>query len=122
MSIYKTKTFARYARDEHIPDKSLVEAITRASNGLVDADLTGGLIKQRVARQGEGRRGGYRVLVAFRSLEFSVFLYGFAKSERDNLDPKELRVMHTAAEGWLKASPEAIRQALNEGKLTEVGE
>lgn len=120
MPIYKIKTFARFARDERIDDKSLVDAIKRAADGLVDADLTGGLIKQRVARQGQGRRGGYRVLIAFRSQDFSVFLYGFAKSDRENLDPKELRAVQQLAAHWLTASPPAIQQALTDGKLVEV--
>jgi hypothetical protein len=58
VAIYKLKTFARFARSEKIADKSLVEAIERAERGLVDADLGGGLIKQRVARKGQGRSGG----------------------------------------------------------------
>jgi hypothetical protein len=118
--IYKIKTFARFARDERIDDKSLVDAIKRAADGLVDADLTGGLIKQRVARQGQGRRGGYRVLIAFQSRDFSVFLYGFAKSDRENLDPKELRTVQQLAAYWLTASPPVIQQALTDGKLVEV--
>ena len=120
MPIYKIKTFARFAHSERITDASLIEAIERAERGLVDADLTDGLIKQRVARQGQGRRGGYRVLIAFRSRDFSVFLYGFAKSARENLDPKELRTVQHLAAYWLNASPPEIQQALTDGKLVEV--
>jgi hypothetical protein len=58
--------------------------------GLVDADLGGGLIKQRIARTGQGRSGGYRTLMAFRSKERTIFVYGFAKSERDNIESDEL--------------------------------
>lgn len=52
MRIFKTRWFARFARQERLLDDSLLEAIKRAERGLVDADLGGGLIKQRVARQG----------------------------------------------------------------------
>jgi hypothetical protein len=85
--IFSTRWFARYARKEGISDDSLREAIERAGRGLVDANLGGHLIKQRVARQGRGRSGGYRVLIAFRAGRRSVFLYGFAKNERGNIDP-----------------------------------
>ena len=44
----------------------LCDAIARAERGLVDADLGGGLIKQRVARRGGGRSGGYRTVIAYR--------------------------------------------------------
>jgi hypothetical protein len=58
MQIFKTRWLARFARHERITDVSLREAIARAERGLIDADLGGGLIKQRVARQGQGRSGG----------------------------------------------------------------
>ncbi len=118
--IYKLKTFARFARDEGIADRSLREAVERADKGLVDADLGGNLIKQRVARQGQGKSGGYRVLIAYRTEAFSVFLYGFAKRDRDNLDTKELKIVRQLAETWLTASPEGVEQALRDGKLIEV--
>jgi len=58
MQVFMTRWFARFARQERIADASLRNAITRADRGLIDADLGGGLIKQRVARQGGGRSGG----------------------------------------------------------------
>jgi hypothetical protein len=82
--IFKTKWLARFARQQRIEDRSLAEAIARASRGLADADPGGGVIKQRVARPGQGRSGGHRLLIAYREGERAVFLYGFAKNERDN--------------------------------------
>ncbi len=120
MPIYKLKTFARFARDEGIADRNLREAVERADKGLVDADFGGNLIKQRVARQGQGKSGGYRVLIGYRTEAFSVFLYGFAKRDRDNLDAKELKIVRQLAETWLTASPEGVEQALRDGKLIEV--
>ncbi|HVC58984.1 MAG TPA: type II toxin-antitoxin system RelE/ParE family toxin [Acetobacteraceae bacterium] len=102
MRIFKTKEFARFARREGIRDARLREAAERAERGLVDADLGGGLIKQRVARQGEGRRGGYRSLMAFKVGRQTVFLYGFAKSERDNIGPDELDFWRRVARGFLE--------------------
>lgn len=58
MRIFKTKWLARFARHGQVTDANLQEAIARAERGLIDADLGGGLIKQRVARQGKGRSGG----------------------------------------------------------------
>ena len=120
MRIFKTRPFTRFARGERITDKSLSEAIRRAEWGLVDADLGGGVIKQRVARPGQGRSGGYRVLIAYRAKHRGVFLYGFAKSERDNIDPDELVTLQEIAEKWLAADTKGIVQALNEGVLLEV--
>lgn len=80
MRIYKTKWLARYARRERIADHSLREAIERVGRGMIDADLGAGIIKQRVARSGEGRSGGYRMLIAYRAGMRAVFLYAFAKT------------------------------------------
>ena len=111
MKVFKTKEFARFARGERIDDQRLREAVERAARGLVDADLGGGLIKQRVARPGQGRRGGYRTLMAFRAGAATVFLYGFAKSERDNIGPDELDFWRRVATAFL-ATDEARFKAL----------
>ena len=76
--VFKTKWFARFARRERIADRSLTEAIERAERGLVDADL----IKQRIARAGQGRSGGYRTLIAYHAGGRAVFLYATRVSER----------------------------------------
>ncbi|MDR3763495.1 MAG: type II toxin-antitoxin system RelE/ParE family toxin [Acidobacteriota bacterium] len=120
MRIFKNRWFARYARREHIPDESLREAVARAERGLIDADLGGGLIKQRVARKGQGRSGGYRMLLAYRTRERSVFFYAFAKNERDNIEPDELQSAREIAAHWLAADAKEITKAITEGKLEEV--
>ncbi len=118
--IFKTKLFAKFARRERIADAGLTEAIERAGRGLVDADLGGGVIKQRVARQGQGRSGGYRTLIAYRSHDFAVFLFGFAKSGRDNIDDQELAELREASASWLAADARMIGLALAKGLLVEV--
>jgi hypothetical protein len=117
---FKTKWFVRYARREKIGDEALREAITRAERGLVDADLGGGLIKLRVARIGQGRSGGYRTLVAYRMKDRSIFLYCFAKNERENIDNDELTTLQEIAEGWLNAGREDLERAVERGVLQEV--
>ena len=120
MRIFKTKLFARFARRERINDDALREAVERVEKGLVDADLGGGVIKQRIARQGQGRSGGYRVLLAFRDKERTVFVYGFAKSDRDNIDDQELAVVRVVSASWLAADAKMLGLALAQGLLIEV--
>ena len=120
MRIFKTRWFGRVARAESIDDDSLGEAIQRAARGLVDADLGGGLIKQRVARKGKGRSGGYRVIIAYRFEERAVFLYGFAKNERDNIAHDELDDLRLAARDWLEAKGAGIEAALKDGAIQEL--
>lgn len=120
MRVFKTKGFVRSVRRERISDANLVEAIRRAERGLIDAQLGGGIIKQRVARAGQGRSGGYRVLIAYRHQTLSVFLYGFAKNERDNIDDDELATLRDITKGWLHADPEALSRAIANGLIQEV--
>ncbi len=119
VAIYKLKSFARFARSENIPDSALLDAADRAERGLVDADLGGGLIKQRVARKGQGRSGGYRVIIAFRRGELPVYLFGFAKSAQANLDERQLNVLHGIGTFWLRAAAATIEKALEAGELVE---
>ena len=51
MQVYKTRGFARFARRERIEHGMLCKAVARAEKGLIDADLGGGVIKQRLPRK-----------------------------------------------------------------------
>ena len=118
MKVFITKGFARFAHRQRISDNHLREAVRRAERGLADANLGGGVIKQRIARPGQGRSGGYRVLIAYRPNARGVFLYGFAKSERDNVDDDELETARDIARGWLDASQ--LSRALADGLIQEM--
>jgi hypothetical protein len=120
LRIFKVKVFSRFARREGVSDDSLIKAVDDAENGLIDADLGGGLIKQRVARPGEGKSGGYRTLLAFRSERMSVFLHGFAKSDLANIDDDELKTARAIAQSWLMANSDELDEAIARGKLQEV--
>jgi hypothetical protein len=111
----------RFARRERISDKALTEAVARAERGLVDVDLGGGLLKQRVARKGQGRSGGFRTLIAYRQGARSVFMYGFAKNEKDNIDPDEVDALRTLAERLLGAADAGFEAMIVDQRLTEVG-
>ena len=120
MGVFKSKEFAKFARKERISDEALCESIKRAERGLIDADLGSGLIKQRVARPGQGRSGGYRTIMAFRSHERSVFLYAFAKSGKANLSDDELAVYRRLSRILLSASAAEIETMLVEREVIEV--
>ena len=87
---------------------------------MIDADLGGGLVKQRVARPGEGRTGGYRTIVAYRSKGQAFFVYGFAKSERGNIDADDLRSFKEAAKAYLSLDAKMLASLVKSGRLMEV--
>ena len=118
--VFKGSRFQKFARKEKVTDAMLCEAVARAQKGLIDADLGRGLIKQRVARPGAGRSGGYRTLIFFRAETRAVFAFGFAKNDRANLDDDEEAAFNKAARLVLAYSDEQMDAELSSGRLTEV--
>jgi hypothetical protein len=120
MRVFKNAWFRKFATKERISDAALCEAVSRAEIGLVDADLGGGLLKQRVARPGAGRSGGYRTILVFRSGARAVFVFGFAKSDRANLTMEEETAYKAAARLVLAFSEDQLDAEVASGRMTEV--
>jgi len=120
MRVFKTKPFARFASREGIADAALCEAVRRAEAGLIDADLGGGVVKLRLARKGRGKSGGFRVIVLFRCGARTFFVYGFAKSDRDNIRRDELWAFRNLAGEMLALNDQALAAAMKNGTLTEI--
>src|SRR5580700_9998016 len=112
MRVLKSRWFAKFARKQRISDAKLCEAVADAERGLIDADYGGGVIKQRIARPNEGKSGGYRSIILFRRGERSFFVYGFAKSERPNIDESEERDFKELAGILLRASDDDLTKLL----------
>lgn len=120
MRVFTTRPFARFADREGLADSELCDAIRRIQSGLVDADLGGGVIKQRIGRRGQGRSGGFRTILLFRRGELAFFVYGFAKSARDNLRRDELRAFRKLADEMLALDKYGIEAAIKNGTVVEV--
>ncbi len=120
MRLFKNKPFSRFARKAGVTDRQLRAAIADAERGLVDADLGGGVIKQRVARPGEGKSGGFRTIILLRAGERAFFVHGFAKSDQGNIRDDELAAFRMLATQLLNYSDAKIAAALEAGALKEV--
>ncbi len=120
MRVFVTKAFWRFQRKESIEDETLCEAIARAERGLIDADLGSGLIKQRVARIRQGRRGGYRTIIAYRTAARSAFLYGFSKSAQANISAADRRDLTDYGRMLLDIGEDGIAAMIAGGELREI--
>jgi hypothetical protein len=120
MRVLKNRAFARFARKANLGDAALCKVIEDLKRGLLDADLGGGVIKQRVARRGEGKSGGFRVLILYRRKDRAVFVHGFAKSEKPNISPDELSALKELAAQLLNYDDRALDVAVAAGVFTEV--
>ena len=120
MQTFKTKAFARFADREGLEDAVLCETVRRAREGLIDADLGGGVIKQRIGRRGGGRSGGFRTIMLFRRGTLAFFVYGFAKSGRKNLRRDELATYRLLADEYLSLDDAGLKAARATGTIIEV--
>jgi hypothetical protein len=120
MRVFKTKVFNRWAKREGLADQSLCEAVSEMLQGLVDARLGGGVVKKRIARAGEGKRGGYRTILATNLRDRWFFMFGFAKSERDNIREDELKMLRQLAAALVRMDDPAIAEARNRSELVEI--
>ena len=120
MRAFKTKAFARWAAGEGLGDEALAVAVAEMERGLIDARLGGQVVKKRVALAGRGKRGGARTLVAFRAAERAIFVYGFAKSERANINDLELKALRLLAKELLNYSVASLSKAMKAGQLIEI--
>jgi hypothetical protein len=117
--IFKSRWFQRFARKEGITDTVLREAIARAEKGQIDADLGGEVIKQRIARPGQGKSKGYRTIVFFRRGARAFFVYGFAKSRQANINDNEEQQFKEAAKIVLSLTENELAARLKRGDFVE---
>jgi hypothetical protein len=119
---FKTRTFERWAGKAGVTDGALLNAVAQMERGLIDADLGGNLFKQRVALPGRGKSGSTRTIIATRFAGTLFFLYGFEKSERDNVSGKEIETFKLLAGVLLGLDVGALAKALERGELTELND
>ncbi|NCO19497.1 MAG: type II toxin-antitoxin system RelE/ParE family toxin [Gammaproteobacteria bacterium] len=118
--VFRTRTFTRWMKKAGLTDEALAGAVSEMVAGLVDADLGGHLVKKRVALPGQGKRSGARTIVATRMAERWIYLYGFAKNERANIDKVELKALQEVAKELLNFDDRQLAIALSKGELEEV--
>lgn len=120
MRIFKYKHFAKFAEKQNISDADLRQAVERAESGLIDADLGGGVIKQRIARQGQGKSSGYRSIILFKRGNRAFFVHGFAKNNRANITVQELLDYKALSAKMLQYTDKEIEALLNQAIFMEL--
>jgi hypothetical protein len=120
LRIFKNKWFGRFASAEGIEDEALCKAVREAEKGLVDADLGGGVIKQRIARPGEGASGGFRAIVLYRRGSRAFFVFGFPKQRMANIKQDELKQFKMLAKKMLALNDRQIQELKKIKALMEV--
>lgn len=118
--VFKTRYFSRWMRKTELTDTALCAAVMEMSQGLIDADLGGGVVKKRVGLAGRGKRGGARTLVATNKGNRWFFVYGFEKNDRANIADDELEALKDIAEQLLPRTERQLDDAVEDGSLQEI--
>jgi len=118
--IFKNTWFDRFARKQRIADADLIDAVCRVERGLIDANLGGGVIKQRIAKAGQGKSGGYRTIILYRHEQRAFFVFGFEKSEKSNIENDEEIQFRKMAKELLALSDEQLAELIKRRQLSEV--
>jgi len=118
--VFKYTRFSRFASKEGITDHELLEAVDQLEADQADANLGGDVYKVRIARPGEGKSGGHRVIVYFRNEYRTFFSYGFSKNDRGNISRKELKRFKEDAKNRLSLTDEEIEDRLRNGIFIEI--
>lgn len=120
MRVFKLKLFHKWATKVGLTDKVLRQAISEIEQGLIEANLGGHVYKKRVALPQQGKRGGARVLIAFKIEDKAFFIYGFAKNKQDNISTQELKALKRLAQELIGYDNKKLATALQTGQLIEV--
>lgn len=118
--IFKTLPFNRWMRKTELSDSALCQAVAEMAQGLIDADLGGGVLKKRVGLAGRGKRGGARTLVATNKGSRWFFVFGFEKNDRATIADDELEALQDIAAVLLARTGRQLDEAVEDGSLQEI--
>lgn len=111
--VFKTSWFTRRARAAEISDTDLCKAASELEIGQ-GSNLGGNVWKKRLDRNTQ------RGIVVNRIGDFWVFVYLFAKSDRENIDDSELRGFKTLARDYGNTKPADLERRLALNQLMEI--
>lgn len=120
MLILKTKPFIRWAEKLGVSDKSLITAVKEMCMGLFDANLGGHIYKKRIPLGNKGKSGGTRTIIAYKTGDKAIFIYGYAKNTRDTITTDEEGVLKDLAKYLLSLDQKQTADAMKIGEFIEV--
>jgi hypothetical protein len=118
--VFKTRHFKRWMHKTELTDAALCAAVLEMTEGLIDAELGGGVVKKRIGIAGRGKRGGARTLIATNKGSRWFFLFGFEKSDRATVSGDELEALQALASDLLALSGKELSQAVEDTTLEEI--
>jgi hypothetical protein len=115
LRVFGNKPFMRFARKFGASCADLWEMCHRPP----EADLGSHVFKFRLAREGEGKSGGARTIVAMKEGDRAVMIFGYEKKDMSNITAKELQVLKKLASHYLGRSTEELNKLVTLKDLEE---
>lgn len=110
---FKTAWFAKAARKALIEDDELCGVVREAMKGQAD-DLGGGVFKKRL------NKNRHRSIILAKGAEYWVYEYLFAKSDRANIDDRELAGFRKLARTYQSLDAGQIDQLVKDDDFEEI--
>jgi hypothetical protein len=117
----KTKWFNKWAKKNSVSDKILFKTIQDLSQNFGTVNLGAGLYKVRTAKSGQGKSGGHRTIVVYKESDRVIFVYGFSKTEKDNLSKEELEYFKKLAKDLLSIDKNKYKPMIQNGDFISIG-
>lgn len=120
MRIFKNKAFNKWAKGEGLTTTVLRGVADEMAKGSTGDSLGKKVFKKRVALSGRGKRGGARVIIAFKSDGNIFFMYGYAKNEQSDITKDDKKALQKAAATFLDYTDKQLNRAVNKKALFEI--
>ena len=118
MNAFESRWFKRWSKKNGLKKADLLDALERTINGSGVVNLGGNIYKIRVAKNGQGRSGGFRTILIFKKGKRSIFIYGFEKNDQDNIDKGTLADYKKFAVTFLNYTDDDINRLVNNGTIS----
>jgi hypothetical protein len=118
MNAFESRWFKRWSKKNGLKKADLLDALERMINGSGVVNLGGNIYKIRVAKNGQGRSGGFRTILIFKKGKRSLFIYGFEKNDQDNIDKGTLADYKKFAVTFLNYTDDDINRLVNNGTIS----
>ena len=122
MKRLSTKWFKKWSKKVKLANDDLLGAISDLEDGLSTTDLGSHLFKVRVKREHSGKSSGFRTIIVYQENEKAIFLYGFGKNEKENIDKSELQYFKKLGDDLLALNSEQLEESIRQKILFDLEE
>ena len=122
MKKLSTKWFKKWSKKVKLTNDDLLEAISDLECGLSTTDLGSHLFKVRVKREHSGKSSGFRTIIVYQEDEKAIFLYGFGKNEKENIDKAELQYFKKLGNDILALDSKELEESIGQKILFDLEE